>query len=478
MASDMDWQPGVSIKTPKMDGSNDDAEGEGKKSGRKTCRKFGALANHMKSFFNQPELSDVLIRCGDIQYRSHRLILSAWSPVFEDRLAKGSKPAKGGDCKELLVIDVDPGISVDSGGNTDINGGLSTFLNFLYSGKADLTETTVKVIMNLAQEYKIQPLQELCEQFIGKEIGQHSVDKALEWLAEAEKKSLVLLQENCMKVLRAYFQYIPDVSWQVLRLDQMISIIESSEVVVEDEYALFSRIDTWIDCRGGKEEHILENLEKILPHIRFSNMTIWQLKQIKKTKLGLLISTKHPEVIIDALQARALASEETDFLEVSEQCFVPPRLYLKYVSPGGKLSSKLSSKRDSTDLYTRIRCSNSLTAYSDHRATVWRAKKGIYQQEDRESWEVRVRSAQENKGSLWRLQFLVLPSKDHINKKIKLALSIKIKEDVLDPIIIVFSGVVAKGGARGAADGFMLFTPFTFEKKPEYVYTREAVYVD
>ncbi len=229
-----------------------------------------------------------------------------------------------------------------------------------------------------------------------------------------------------------------------------------------------------MDCRGGKEEHILDNLEKIFPHIRFSNMTIWQLKQIKKSKLGLLISTKHPEVIVDAIQARALASEETDFSEVSEQCFVPPRLYLRYVSPGGKLSSK----KDSKDLYTRIRCSNSLTAYSDHRATVWRAKKGIYQQEDRESWEVRVRSAQENKGNLWRLQFLVLPCKDHIDKKIKLVLSIKVKEDVLDPIIIVLSGVVAKGGARGAADGFMLFTPFTFEKKPEYVYTREAVYIE
>ena len=186
---------------------------------------------------NQPELSDVLVRCGDKQYRAHRLILSAWSPVFEERLSKAAST-------QTFILDVDQDITTSSisSSTIDVDSGFLQFLNFLYSGKTDLTESTVKVVLGLALEYKIQPLQEMCEQFIGKEVGQHSVEKALEWLEEAEKKGLVLLQENCMKVLRAYFQFIPAASWQKLRLDQLISIIESSEVVVEDEYAVFSKV--------------------------------------------------------------------------------------------------------------------------------------------------------------------------------------------------------------------------------------------
>ena len=235
------------------------------------------------------------------------------------------------------------------------------------------------------------------------------------------------------------------------------------------------QIETWIQSNDVKDEDVWEKLDKILPLIRFSQMTVWQLQQFKKSRLGLLISQKHPEIILDALQARALASEEVDFSEVSEQCFVPPRLYLRYVSPGGKLSSKKDAEKD---LYTRARCCSSLQGYTDRRATVWRTRKGgLYRQEDREGWEVRVRSAQENNGKRWRLQFLLMPSKDHIDKEIKLVLSIKVKEDIIDPIIVVFSGVVIKGASRGAADGIMLATPYVMENKPEYVFMREAVYV-
>ncbi|XP_038048282.1 uncharacterized protein LOC119722308 [Patiria miniata] len=475
--TEMEWHQEVIIKAPKSD--DEDCEPS-----QKSCRKLGALSHHIQKFMNQPELSDVVLRFAGKQYRSHRLILGAWSGIFEDKLAKAPRMGTaGGEPGQPFLLDLDEdGFAPTSGSNSgsaeDADAAFQQFLKFLYSGKAEPTQGTVKVVLSLAQGYKIKPLQEMCERFIGKDIGQHNIDSALEWLGEAEAKDLGFLKESCLKVLRSYVQYIPDVAWQALRLDQLVSIIESSDVVIEDEYCLFLKIEAWIKSKQVTVENLWATLEVILPHIRFSNMTIWQLQQFSKSRLGQQISQKRPEIVTEALQVRALASEEVDFSEVSEIQFVPPRLYLKFVPPGGRLSSIKEAKKD---IFTRARVNHTLSNYSDRRAQVWRSNpqnRNVHRNAADETWEVNIMSRQENVGKLWRVQVLLTPKWDHIGKEYRIVLYIKSKEDTTNPIIITHSGTVEKGTKRATADGIVLIGPYILEEKPDYIYSREVVFIN
>ncbi|XP_022092470.1 kelch-like protein 11 [Acanthaster planci] len=459
----------VTIDPPK---DNEDNEPS-----KKTCRKLGALSHYIEKFMNQTELSDVVLCFDGKQYRAHRLILGAWSSKLEEKMAKAPRlGGAGAETGQPFLLDLDEDV-VGGSSSEDSDAAFQQFLRFLYSGKADLTSATVKVVLNLAQVYGIQALQEICEQFISKEVGQHNIDGALEWLREAEEKNLTFLRESCLKVLRAYVQYIPDSAWQAQRLDQLMSVIESSDVVIEDEYALFLKIETWIRSEQVTDDNLWDSLEKILPQIRFSNMTIWQLQQFGKSRLGVQISQKYPEIVTEALRVRALASEEVDFTEVSECGFVPPRFYLKFVPPGGKLSSIKEAKKD---IFTRARVNHLSSNYSDRRAQTWRRRQqkgGLYRQADNEAWEVSIMCRQESPGGNWRVQALFIPRWEHVSEKYRIVWCVKSREDTPNPIIINHSGTVDKGAKRASADGIYLFAPYVWEEKPEYVYSREVVYV-
>ena len=179
----------------------------------------------------------------------------------------------------------------------------------------------------LADKYQHIQLERECDRFINKIIHHDDTDTIVGWLVSnanlGEK-----LEQRCLNKLQTEFIKLmtSEMSRGLLHLDLLIKIIDSSKVLIHNELMLFNLVASWImEKRHPSSQKNAVN--KLLPLIRFSHMTIKELAEVEKTPVGI----KYPDLIIkfmfDAYKSRArhAVKSEKDNEELSES--IPPRMY-------------------------------------------------------------------------------------------------------------------------------------------------------
>jgi len=113
-------------------------------------------------------LTDVTLKVKDKEFKAHKLILAAASPVFDAMFKEGTREHQE-SCVNILDIDSDV---------------FDVFLRYLYSGQVDQLDEMVSDLLAAADKYDVQSLREICFHHMVKNI---SVDTAVDMLALADR---------------------------------------------------------------------------------------------------------------------------------------------------------------------------------------------------------------------------------------------------------------------------------------------------
>ncbi|KAL5276487.1 SPOPL.2 family protein [Megaselia abdita] len=131
--------------------------------------------------------TDASILCRDVEMQVHQMILRSASQVFDSIFdSKAEEDSGSTNAPEIVVDDVLPEIFRD-------------FLEFAYTGKVSLNYNKAKDLLEVAQNYKVIGLEDICF----KEIEQNiKISNAVEILLIADQNERNFLKNNVMRFIK------------------------------------------------------------------------------------------------------------------------------------------------------------------------------------------------------------------------------------------------------------------------------------
>ena len=152
----------------------------------------------MTKMLTDQTLMDVTLQVKDKEFKAHKIVLAAASPVFEAMFKEGTKEREDNFVK---VEDIDSDV-------------FEVFLRYLYSGQVDQLDEMVSGLLAVADKYDVQPLREICMRHMAKNI---SVDNAVDVLALAHRHSIDSIKSVASNYLKDNFSAVTQTdSWTSL----------------------------------------------------------------------------------------------------------------------------------------------------------------------------------------------------------------------------------------------------------------------
>jgi speckle-type POZ protein len=150
------------------------------------------LNSQLEKMLTNQTLTDVTLKAKDREFKAHKVVLAATSPVFEAMFKESYKEHKD---SYVNIEDIDINV-------------FEVFLRYLYTGEVDKLNEMVSDLLVTADKYDVQPLKEICAQHLAKNV---SVKNAVDILALAHRHSIesiksmasVYLKENMFDVTRS-----------------------------------------------------------------------------------------------------------------------------------------------------------------------------------------------------------------------------------------------------------------------------------
>ncbi|XP_071798264.1 kelch-like protein diablo [Asterias amurensis] len=251
-----------------------------------------SLCTRIAMEFNNKELSDVKLTVGDKEFFAHRMILASQSEMFRI-MFMGSQWVESTQANISLT---------ETKESEEV---FHEFLSFFYSARIHLTKDNIVAVRILADKYQHIQLEKECDRFIARIISQDDTHTIVTWLVSIKNLG-EKLEQRCLNKLQMEFLKLmtSEESRALLNLELLLKIVESDNVLVCNEQLLFNLVATWImEKRHTSSQK--SAITKLLPHIRFSHMTIPELAKVEKSPLGI----KYPEMIIrhmfEAYKSRA-----------------------------------------------------------------------------------------------------------------------------------------------------------------------------
>ena len=225
-------------------------------------------------------------------------------------------------------------------------------VSFLYTGKITFWDTKdAEMVIGTAKKYDLQVLVNLCEDFLLDSLHQDDVDVAMATFEKAQTLQLGRLIKKCKFVFGIHFENLPLPFWRKLSEEVVLEIIQSSFLVVENESIVLDRVMVWV--ADLDDEQKMSCLQKMMPKIRFEHMSSRQLLDVETSAHGKLVDSIKPQVIQNALEARAFIAETiqvcllkqlnhkkidklSDELLKEVDKIPPPRIYWNFDEPGCK----------------------------------------------------------------------------------------------------------------------------------------------
>jgi BTB/POZ domain len=140
------------------------------------------FANFVTKLWTDHSLTDVTFRVKDKEFKSHKIVLAAASPVLEAMFQEGAKEHRD----NYVIEDIESEV-------------FEVFLRYFYTGQVDKLGGMVSDLLALAERYDVQPLKEICVQHMAENI---SVDNAIDVLTTAVRYSVVQAKSSAMDFIR------------------------------------------------------------------------------------------------------------------------------------------------------------------------------------------------------------------------------------------------------------------------------------
>jgi len=175
--------------------------------------------------------SDVQLEVGGKIFHCHKLILEMKSPYFEQKLNPSSAAA---DNQQIVLNDV----------SADV---FDKVLQFMYTGKTELSDENVEHILNAADLMQLTELTQLCVDYLTSRV---STDTYLRYSRIAEQMSLDTLDLACRRFCVKEFGKIGSSSLLSSLSEKMMrELLEEDELVVESEVDVCETLMKWLNSQ-------------------------------------------------------------------------------------------------------------------------------------------------------------------------------------------------------------------------------------
>uniref|UniRef100_A0A2C9JN29 BTB domain-containing protein n=1 Tax=Biomphalaria glabrata TaxID=6526 RepID=A0A2C9JN29_BIOGL len=297
-----------------------------------------SIIQNIGRFYNQQEISDVILKIGNQSYFGHRIILATGSDVFGTMLYNNRQFQS--DLPEIILEETE-----------ECKKYFGIFLKFLYTGEIEINVVSAVGILCLADKYGVPSLKKVCTQYMveltRRSLGhikgcfsnlkassqsQRSpfVKNALNWYSLSKAFNMKELIHQCLKTIAWNAEKLLTTSdWQHKDIDFVSDLLKSSDLVIQREYELFKALLQWLDSEE-RSTHFHVYAKELLPLIRFPQMQIKELILIERSdlykdkELQLLLK----KLIRKAYRFRAICPHQTDLGVSFTQDFYLPRNYL------------------------------------------------------------------------------------------------------------------------------------------------------
>ncbi|KAM6918781.1 actin-binding protein IPP isoform 2-T2 [Xenentodon cancila] len=192
------------------------------------------------------DFCDVGLKVGGQVFRVHRLVLAASSPYFSALFSGGMREA---DKDEIQIIGVD----------TEI---FEILLDFIYTGTISVTVENVQELMLAADMLQLNEVVSICGEFLKDHMDPLNCVGIFQFLEQIGCLQMLEFTENYIYV--HFLEVCVTDEFRGLSKDQIVKLLRSEELRIEDEYQVFTAAMDWVlhDVTKRKK-HVVEVLEAV-----------------------------------------------------------------------------------------------------------------------------------------------------------------------------------------------------------------------
>ena len=263
------------------------------------------MYNSLQQLRMENYLCDVTLVVGFVRYDVHRVILAASSEYFKNKFRKGSPESMH---KEVHLNSID---------DPDL---LKIFLNYIYSGKAELTRTNAHKILMLANFFGSTDLVAECSSFTRKFINVKNCVKILQF---AYQNNLELWKEWCGSFVVENLEKVSgsNLDFGDLPVEEVLQIIKHPAAVIsekspaENEKQLFMLV--WNRIRHADAEK-LKYLKQLLEAIHLPQLDAETMNHVQEW-----VQKDQPEDVMSLIEEAKKAKKQ--FTTIEEREWYLPR---------------------------------------------------------------------------------------------------------------------------------------------------------
>ncbi|XP_030218736.1 actin-binding protein IPP [Gadus morhua] len=192
------------------------------------------------------DFCDVRLRVGERVFRVHRLVLAACSPYFCALFSVGMKEL---DKDEVQILGVEAGI-------------FEVLLDFIYTGVINVSVENVQELMVAADMLQLAEVVSICGEFLQGHMEPSNCVGIFQFLEQIGCMDMLEFTENYIHV-HFLEVCVADEFWGLSK-DQLVRLLGSEELRVEEEYQVFSAAMGWLlQDVGPRRRHAVEVLEPV-----------------------------------------------------------------------------------------------------------------------------------------------------------------------------------------------------------------------
>ncbi|XP_068196174.1 actin-binding protein IPP [Antennarius striatus] len=189
---------------------------------------------------------DVGLKVGGKVFRVHRLVLAASSPYFSALFSVGMSEASK---DEVQILGVD----------TEV---FEALLDFIYTGVISVTVENVQELMVTADMLQLNEVVSICGEFLKGHMDLSNCVGIFQLLEQIACMDMLEFTENYIQV--HFLEVCVTDEFKGLEKDQLVRLLRSEELRIEDEYQVFTAAMDWVlQDVAKRKKHIVEVLEPV-----------------------------------------------------------------------------------------------------------------------------------------------------------------------------------------------------------------------
>uniref|UniRef100_A0A673LJT3 BTB domain-containing protein n=1 Tax=Sinocyclocheilus rhinocerous TaxID=307959 RepID=A0A673LJT3_9TELE len=209
-------------------------------------RHAGLLLAQMNKMRLQSDFCDVRLLVGGRVFGVHKLVLAASGPYFAALFSGAMSEAHE---EEVRIVGVEADV-------------FEILLEFIYTGSIDVTVDTVQELMVAADMLQLSEVVDICGEFLRAHMDPSNCVGIYRFLEQIACMELLQFTEDYIHV--HFLEVCASEEFSSLSKDQLVKLLRSEELRIEDEYQVFTAAMDWLHHDvPHRKKHVVEVLEPV-----------------------------------------------------------------------------------------------------------------------------------------------------------------------------------------------------------------------